>query len=325
MFLPVSLLALTLSAIPLTSATPTPIARRSNCTNPTIRKEWRTLSREEQINYVEAVNCLTTNPSRIGLSSPLYDDFPYVHNQLNNEIHSVASFLPWHRYFVHVYETALAECGYKGSATYWDWTLDSLAPSTSPIWSPTTGFGGNGSPNTTEPGSFGSTRKCVADGPFNSLRPTYITDSYSPHCLSRNWNNGSSEPGRMLGEYYSPEVVDGGQKLGNYSAYRYQLEGTPHGAIHAMMGGDMGPSTSPNDPIFFLHHTQVDRLWWLWQQQDPEKRNYEYSGIRTQDQFDGVTPPEAELDDWLPMRGLAADLQVKDLMVTESELLCYTY
>jgi len=50
----------------------------------------------------------------------------------------------------------------------------------------------------------------------------------------------------MLGEYYSPEVVDGGQKLGNYSAYRYQLEGTPHGAIHAMMGGDMGPSTSPN-------------------------------------------------------------------------------
>ena len=85
MFLPVSLLALTLSAIPLTSATPTPIARRSNCTNPTIRKEWRTLSREEQINYVEAVNCLTTNPSRIGLSSPLYDDFPYVHNQLNNE------------------------------------------------------------------------------------------------------------------------------------------------------------------------------------------------------------------------------------------------
>ena len=79
------------------------------------------------------------------------------------------------------------------------------------------------------------------------------------------------------------------------------------------------------DPIFFLHHTQIDRLWWLWQQVDPEKRNYEYSGIRTQDQFDGVTPPEAELDDWLPMRGLVADLQVKDLMVTESELLCYTY
>ena len=85
MFLPVSLLALTLCAIPLTSATPTPIYRRSNCTNPTLRKEWRTLSRDEQINYVEAVNCLTTKPSRIGLSSPLYDDFPYVHNQLNNE------------------------------------------------------------------------------------------------------------------------------------------------------------------------------------------------------------------------------------------------
>ncbi|KAK0118659.1 hypothetical protein ONS95_007540 [Cadophora gregata] len=324
MFLPVSLLALTLSAIPLASATPTPIHRRSNCTNPTVRKEWRTLSRDEQISYVNAVNCLTTKPSRIGLSSPLYDDFPYVHNQLNNDIHSVASFLPWHRYFVHVYETALKECGYTGSATYWDWTLDSLSPSTSPIWDATTGFGGNGSPNVTEPGEY-SPQKCVADGPFSKLRPTYITNSYTPHCLTRNWNNGTSLPGRMLGEYYSPEVVDGAQALGTYTEYRYELEGTPHGAIHAAVGGDLGPSTSPNEPIFFLHHAQVDRLWYLWQQKDPAKRNSEYSGIRTQDHFDGVTPPEAELEDWLPMRGLARDFQVKDLMTTESELLCYTY
>ncbi|KAG4440811.1 hypothetical protein IFR05_003683 [Cadophora sp. M221] len=324
MLLPVSLLALTLSAIPIASAAPTPIYRRSNCTNPTVRKEWRTLSRSDQINYVEAVNCLTTKTSRIGLTTPLYDDFPYIHNQLNNEIHSVASFLPWHRYFVHVYEAALKECGYNGSATYWDWTLDSLSPSTSSIWDATTGFGGNGSPNVTEPGGY-SPRNCVADGPFKDLRPSYITDNYNPHCLSRNWNNGTSEPGRMLGEYYSPDIVAEGQAIGNYSAYRYQLEGTPHGAIHASIGGDMGPSTSPNDPIFFLHHTQIDRLWYLWQRQDPEKRNNEYSGIRTQDQFDGATPPEASLENWLPMRGMATDLQVKDLMKTESELLCYTY
>lgn len=85
MLLPISLLALTLSSIPIALATPTPIYRRSNCTNPTVRKEWRTLSRSEQINYVEAVNCLATKQSRIGLTTPLYDDFPYIHNQLNNE------------------------------------------------------------------------------------------------------------------------------------------------------------------------------------------------------------------------------------------------
>ena len=31
----------------------------------------------------------------------------------------------------------------------------------------------------------------------------------------------------------------------------------------------MGPDTSPNDPIFFLHHCNVDRLWADWQNRHP--------------------------------------------------------
>lgn len=27
------------------------------------------------------------------------------------------------------------------------------------------------------------------------------------------------------------------------------------------MFGDMGPATSPNEPLFFLHHANVDRVW----------------------------------------------------------------
>lgn len=26
---------------------------------------------------------------------------------------------------------------------------------------------------------------------------------------------------------------------------------------------------SPGDPIFFLHHAQIDRVWALWQKKDP--------------------------------------------------------
>jgi len=41
--------------------------------------------------------------------------------------------------------------------------------------------------------------------------------------------------------------------------------------IHAVdPGGD--PNTSPGDPVFYFHHGAVDRLWWLWQMQDPENR-----------------------------------------------------
>jgi hypothetical protein len=38
-----------------------------------------------------------------------------------------------------------------------------------------------------------------------------------------------------------------------------------HNRIHAYVGGSMGPPTSPNDPVFWLHHCYVDKLWADWQ------------------------------------------------------------
>jgi tyrosinase len=80
-----------------------------------------------------------------------------------------------------------------------------------------------------------------------------------------------------------------------------------------------------SDPVFFLHHTQIDRLWYLWQQEDPEARYTDYSGIKTQDQFDGTIPPPSSIDDVLPMLGLADDLTVKDVMSTTVGPFCYSY
>jgi hypothetical protein len=43
------------------------------------------------------------------------------------------------------------------------------------------------------------------------------------------------------------------------------LEVLPHNAIHVQVGGLMNnPSTSAQDPIFFLHHANIDRLWVDW-------------------------------------------------------------
>src|SRR5262245_4320928 len=38
-----------------------------------------------------------------------------------------------------------------------------------------------------------------------------------------------------------------------------------HGSVHGWVGGTMSsPVTSPADPVFWLHHANLDRLWWQW-------------------------------------------------------------
>ncbi|GKU08005.1 unnamed protein product, partial [Fusarium langsethiae] len=225
-------LSLTLPVLCAAAAIP------KSCENPIKRVEWRQLDQSARQQYVDAVLCLTTKPSRIGLNSTLYDDFPYVHSQLDKQIatlvHAVASFLPWHRYFVHVYESALKECGYEGAMPYWDWSLDSDDVPKSTIWDVKTGFGGNGSPNRTESIYDGrDVRKCLDDGPFKNLHPEYLGGKRDPHCLSRNWNDGRGRVGNMFSDNYSPEAVKKVQDVKKYDEYRQALEGGPHGAIHS--------------------------------------------------------------------------------------------
>jgi len=84
------------------------------CVRPPIRREWRTLARADRNAYIAAVQCLATKPSKLYTNGSRYDDFPRVHQATAPTAHRVASFLPWHRYFVHAYESALKECGYAG-------------------------------------------------------------------------------------------------------------------------------------------------------------------------------------------------------------------
>ncbi len=43
------------------------------------------------------------------------------------------------------------------------------------------------------------------------------------------------------------------------------LESGPHDNIHIGTGGFMGAFMSPVDPLFWLHHANLDRLWDIWQ------------------------------------------------------------
>jgi tyrosinase len=67
----------------------------------------------------------------------------------------------------------------------------------------------------------------------------------------------------------------GGSRPPTHHANRMgALEGTPHGAVHVAVGGYMlNPDTAALDPIFWLHHANIDRLWEGWLEKDAIHEN----------------------------------------------------
>ena len=52
------------------------------------------------------------------------------------------------------------------------------------------------------------------------------------------------------------------------------LENVPHNAVHGQIGGFMNdPRTAALDPIFWLHHCNIDRLWEVWRNQGAAFKN----------------------------------------------------
>ena len=73
------------------------------------------------------------------------------------------------------------------------------------------------------------------------------------------WNAGTAS--------YAGWQVDptSGNSFVDFFSGQSGLEGNPHDNVHIYMGGLMGsPGTAAIDPIFFVHHSNIDRLWDLW-------------------------------------------------------------
>ena len=51
----------------------------------------------------------------------------------------------------------------------------------------------------------------------------------------------------------------------SYTQFTTMLEGY-HNVVHGWVGGTMNDITvSPADPIFWMHHAEIDRIWSAWQ------------------------------------------------------------
>jgi tyrosinase len=235
--------------------------------------------------FIEGVHLLKQQPWTDGLG--IYDFFVYWHflammeqtpnppnpsGSLRNAAHNGPVFLPWHRYMLLVRENELRIILSNDDfrIPYWDWTSDSPAPGDSGLWADDV-MGGLGFP--------------VSSGPFQrnssvgreweiklAMNPSTGQLQRVSRGLRRDLGVSGSIPSAsdvrdaLLLPTYDALPWDNNS---SFNAFRQRAESL-HNVVHVWIGnrsGDMSLATSPNDPVFFLHHANVDRLWRAWQEQ----------------------------------------------------------
>ena len=229
----------------------------------TVRRSVTRLSDAEKAAYVNGVKAL--------MKSGDYQWYVDIHaNMRSMDFHEHPWFLPWHRKFILKYEAAIAAAiGDPDFAMpYWDCVQDwiqsnagSGVAALSAMWCDdfmghTIGNAPDGSPY------------AVTSGPFANT-PTSNPKGYLMRNFGRPPAGSGSLPTQHAVEaalsftsYDTPDWDDGAKAL---SAFRGSLEMNVHNLAHLWVGGSMEPMTSPNDPAFFLHHCNIDRLFAQWQ------------------------------------------------------------
>lgn len=81
---------------------------------------------------------------------------------------------------------------------------------------------------------------------------------------------------------------------------------------------------SPGDPLFYLHHAFIYRLWWQWQNEDIDTRLYEIGGYTTYPASDGGNTTTT-LEFGLQLLGIWDDKFVGDVMDLHNSFLCHEY
>ncbi|MFF3764139.1 tyrosinase family protein [Streptomyces sp. NPDC001922] len=228
------------------------------------RKNQADLTATEKRNFVDAVLELKR--------SGRYDEFISTHNAFivsdtdNGERtgHRSPSFLPWHRRFLLQFEEALQSVNSSVMLPYWDWTVDRTPRSS--LWADDF-LGGDGRSGdgrvTSGPFAFGG-----GNWPMN-IRVDGRT------FLRRSLGAGVRElPTRAeVDRVLAMTTYDAAPWNSGSDGFRNAVEGwrgpNLHNRVHVWIGGQMTTGASPNDPVFWLHHCFIDKLWADWQKLHP--------------------------------------------------------
>lgn len=155
-----------------------------------------------------------------------------LHSDMRNRQHTSWRFLPWHRMQVLRFEQIVARYSGKSdfAVPYWDWANDPFPP-------------------------------LFFDDPV--FRMPGRTAPRGMVMNSRWFTGRLDDP---FATFFGAPREDDGPRHVSGSA-----EWSGHNLMHGFVGGDMNNlQRAPNDPIFWLHHANVDRAWTLWRRRNPD-------------------------------------------------------
>lgn len=212
-------------------------------------------------------------------------------------VHGTPAFLAWHRELCNRFEAMLREVDPDLSLHYWDWNQDPT-----PLF--TANFMGNAQGDVGAPW-LGAGLYNPNPNPADNYRDNQVhglhnrsgNTSYElhsnpadpPKTLTRNTQPGAPPVGtsNFDATYWATDADF--KNAADFPAFDALMQGHAHFHAHDWIGGNLSdPHMSFRDPIVFLLHSNVDRLWATWQTQpghperlDPNQAYGTYSGDPT--------------------------------------------
>jgi tyrosinase len=216
-------------------------------------------------------------------TSPLPDQAT-LNRYWNQCQHGSWYFFPWHRGYLMALEAQLRQdiISLGGPA---NWAL--------PYWNY---FGGNGGSQYEMPPAFAA--QALPDG---STNPLYVAMRYGPNADGNIFvpcapavPNGPVNADAMANNLFTgtdsvtPPPGFGGPESGfaHSGGTHGNFESNPHDLVHVYVGWGISdtnyglmadPGTAALDPIFYLHHGNIDRMWAVWNESgnsNPTDRNW---------------------------------------------------
>jgi tyrosinase len=169
--------------------------------------------------------------------------------------HGSPLFLPWHRaylYYVEQYLLDVMPAGTAVSLPWWDWSTQAGIPAS---YADDTLPDGAANP--------------LASAPVTGIPDRQWTEENVPQVDQTFRTPGPTGPGQGSEGLPSAAEVADVMALEDFDDFTPQLEDL-HNRVHVWVGGTMSEiPVAAFDPVFWAHHTMIDRLWAIWQQRHP--------------------------------------------------------